>query len=225
MSSAPKKRKTRPHLEFILASLGGVAVGGLTHLVDKNLSFVAGTSAFFAIFLLGQARQLKRLTASYLSQNARKADEPVFVIFLVTLVVAAAAFTSLFLLLSEQGAPNPIELGISLLSVLLGWCTIQATFAIHYAHLCWLDHEATEQRGEPVARKSAEGLDFPGDDEPGGWDFLYFSITIGMTAQTADVDTTSTRLRKAVSIHAIISFFFNAVIVAAAVNIAVNLGQ
>ncbi|MBE7185997.1 MAG: DUF1345 domain-containing protein [Methylobacterium mesophilicum] len=225
MSGPSARRKARPHIEFVLAAIGGVLMGGLMHLLERDLSFVTGTSAFFAIFLVGLARRLRKLTPDFLSRNARKADEPVFVIFLVTVTVAGAAFASLFLLLSEQGTPDPLELGLALVSVLLGWCTIQATYAIHYAHLCWLDHEATEERGEPVALKSAKGLDFPGEDEPGGWDFLYFSITIGMTAQTADVDTTSTHLRKAVSVHAIISFLFNTVIVAAAVNIAVNLGQ
>jgi uncharacterized membrane protein len=48
-------------------------------------------------------------------------------------------------------------------------------------------------------------------------------MVIGMTAQTADVNITKTNMRKLTLIHAIASFFFNTVLVAAAVNVAVSL--
>lgn len=69
-----------------------------------------------------------------------------------------------------------------------------------------------------------EGLDFPGGKPPERSDFLYFSAVIGMTAQTADTNITTSRMRRIVLIHSIVSFFFNTVIVAAAVNLAVSLG-
>ena len=68
------------------------------------------------------------------------------------------------------------------------------------------------------------GLLFPGDKRPEGWDFLYFSAVIGMTAQTADTNISTTHMRCVVLVHSILSFFFNTVIVAAAVNLAVSLG-
>lgn len=46
-----------------------------------------------------------------------------------------------------------------------------------------------------------------------------------MTAQTSDTAITSTAMRRINLIHAIVSFFFNTVLVAAAVNVAVSLGQ
>ncbi len=48
-------------------------------------------------------------------------------------------------------------------------------------------------------------------------------LIIGMTAQTADVNITATAMRKLTLIHAVVSFFFNTVLVAAAVNVAVSL--
>ena len=64
----------------------------------------------------------------------------------------------------------------------------------------------------------SRGLDFPGTAEPGGYDFLYFAFVIGMTAQTSDIAITSTAMRKINLVHAVVSFFFNTVLVAAAVN-------
>ena len=44
-----------------------------------------------------------------------------------------------------------------------------------------------------------------------------------MTAQTSDVAMTKTGMRKLKLLHAVVSFFFNTVLVAAAVNVAVSL--
>ena len=46
-----------------------------------------------------------------------------------------------------------------------------------------------------------------------------------MTAQTSDVAVTKTQIRKLNMLHAVVSFFFNTVLVAAAVNVAVSLGS
>lgn len=58
---------------------------------------------------------------------------------------------------------------------------------------------------------------------PGGYDFLYFAFVVGMTAQTSDVAVTTTAMRRVTLLHSIVSFFFNTVLVAAAVNAAVQL--
>ncbi|MGE8585658.1 MAG: DUF1345 domain-containing protein, partial [Agrobacterium tumefaciens] len=89
--------------------------------------------------------------------------------------------------------------------------------ALHYAHLYW--------RPETVdgKRKHRGGMDFPATKEPCGYDFLYFAVVIGMTAQTSDVAVTTTPMRKVTLLHSIVSFFFNTVLVAAAVNAAVAL--
>jgi uncharacterized membrane protein len=49
------------------------------------------------------------------------------------------------------------------------------------------------------------------------------AFVIGMTAQTSDVAITTTAMRRVNLMHAIVSFFFNTVLVAAAVNAAVQL--
>ena len=46
-----------------------------------------------------------------------------------------------------------------------------------------------------------------------------------MTAQTSDVAVTTTAMRKLNLMHGILSFFFNTVLVAAAVNVVVSLGS
>jgi uncharacterized membrane protein len=81
------------------------------------------------------------------------------------------------------------------------------------------------QGGRDKRGKPAGGFEFPGTGRPQGWDFLYFSTVIGMTAQTSDTSVTTAHMRRIVLAHSIVSFFFNTVIVAAAVNLAVSFGN
>ena len=70
------------------------------------------------------------------------------------------------------------------------------------------------------------GLKFPDDSEhfqPNYVDFLYFSFTIAVAAQTADVVITRRPMRRLVLLQSVLSFTFNAAILALAINIAAGL--
>jgi uncharacterized membrane protein len=49
---------------------------------------------------------------------------------------------------------------------------------------------------------------------------LYFAFTIGMAFQVSDVSITSPQIRRAVLLHAVISFAYNTSILALALNLA-----
>ena len=67
------------------------------------------------------------------------------------------------------------------------------------------------------------GLIFPGESEADYWDFLHFSLIIGVASQTADIQISSRKLRRIATVHSLIAFVFNTVILALAVNMAVSL--
>ncbi len=67
-------------------------------------------------------------------------------------------------------------------------------------------------------------LSFPGgESQPDYWDFLYFSFTIAVAAQTSDVAVQSSSLRKLVLGQSVLSFFFNLLILGLFVNMAASL--
>ncbi|MEO8896257.1 MAG: DUF1345 domain-containing protein, partial [Rhizomicrobium sp.] len=94
----------------------------------------------------------------------------------------------------------------------LGWCVLHTVMAFHYADIYYFDD-------------SERDLEFPGRGDPGPWDFLYFSFVIGMTAQVSDVQVKTTVMRRSVLWHGIVSFFFNTVFIAMAVNAGVTLAS
>ena len=142
---------------------------------------------------------------------------------IIAIVVLAGAF-SLFAVggvleraKDIQGTDRLIHLGIGVLTVFLSWVTLHVIYAVHYAHLFY----------DPAERKDAGkirgGLEFPQTKEPDYWDFVYFSVVIGMTCQVSDVQVTERHMRHLVTAQGIIAFFYNTVIVALAVNIAAGL--
>ena len=204
------------HLPFILAAAFGLGTGAILWFFEFRQAVSASASVFFLVYLVFTAIRIPHFTASYLKANAARTDERAPVILLVTLLAVAVSVASLFMLLNGKDSASGIELALSLATVALGWFTIHAMAALHYAHLYWRPYD-TEAK-----KKRRGGLEFPGGTEPGAYDFLYFSFVTGMTAQTSDVEVASTSMRIFNLAHSIVSFWFNTVLVAAAVNVAVS---
>lgn len=218
-------KSTSRLLPFAAAACIGLIVLAVALHFQLAIAYSIGADAFFLTYLVMILVRMPHLTAEHLRRKARADDLPVLIIFSVTVVVIAAVVGSLFLVINDNHKHAPAELLTSLISLPLGWLTIHTMAALHYAHVYWRDDdEVRDARGRPI-RQPVGGLDFPGDTPPQGWDFFYFAIVIGMTAQTADTNVTTTRMRKLVVLHSLIAFLFNTVIVAAAVNVAVTLGN
>lgn len=103
--------------------------------------------------------------------------------------------------------PNVLVL-LCLGTVGLSWALTHTSFTMRYAHLYYRDDD--EGRG---------GLDFPGGAQPTYFDFAYFSFTIGMCFQVSDVTISSGQIRRAVLLHALMSFAYSTVILAFALNL------
>ena len=217
------------HNPFYLAFIAGiVALAMAIPSFAPRTAIVVAANVFFAIYLVLSAFKIHRLTPEYLRQNAAKSDEPVGIIFAVTFGTVVVAVASMFTLINSGEHPHWLDLTLTLAAVPLGWLTIHMMAAVHYAHLYWQPDETAEGGSDGRSdgrRHHTGGLDFPGDKDPGGIEFLYFAYIIGMTAQTSDTAITSSQMRRVNLVHAIVSFFFNTVLVAAAVNVAVALGQ
>ena len=99
-------------------------------------------------------------------------------------------------------------------TVAASWFMVQLIFALHYAH----EYYAQGERGQ-----DAGGLDFPGGEPPDYWDFLHFSIVIGVASQTADIAFTSKSLRRVGTVHGITAFVFNTVVLALTINLLAGL--
>jgi uncharacterized membrane protein len=132
-------------------------------------------------------------------------------------VIAASAFSLLATGYALRGARTcpaggrDLFLGLGLLAVASAWVLTHTMYTLRYAHLFYRD--GVEREG---------GLTFPGGGHPSYVDFAYYSFTIGMCFQVSDVTITNPRLRRETLAHALLSFLYNTVILAIALNFAIG---
>jgi len=158
-----------------------------------------------------------RADVARIRRRAAEQDEGATFILLLSIV---ATFASLFAVVfalggakqgTQYGAASHVLLAIA--TILLSWTFVHTIFSFHYAH------EYYGERGDG----QIGGLHFPDDDKPDYRDFLYFSLVIGMTSQVSDVGISSKVIRRVASIHGVLSFFFNLVVLALTVNMVASL--
>ncbi len=202
-------RHLRRHRRFYVAAAFGLAVTAAMLLARIPLSAAAGGDAFFTAYLVGSATLLLNSTRDDMRRCAATEDEGITIVIAITLLVVAINIANIFIMLNQQHRPDTLSLVLALAAAPLSWFMLHTISAFHYADLYYFSAD------------DGKALEFPGTDEPDLWDFFYFSFVIGMTAQVSDVQVCSSAMRRAVSGHSIVSFFFNTVLIAMAVNAAV----
>jgi len=209
----------RRHLRFLASFALGLAVGiGFYHVqaVDRLLLFLV---TFCLSYLLLTGLLMRSLDAQRLRASADADDEGMR--FIVPLAMGSVAI-SLYAILMTLRAPDAglaLRPALALASVPLGWAMVHTVMAFHYASLWY---------GQGDDGREARGLGFPGlgaGEDAGIWDFLYYSFTLGLAAQTADVTTRDSRMRRVTLGHSTFSFFYNTVLLALAVNAGMTLSQ
>lgn len=205
------------HARFYIAAATGVLTWLLPDgLLHGPLRLIVAGDCFFLVYLVVTGFFMTRLTPERMRKRSDFEDEGIALIAVITLTAILLSLGAIFAMLHGEGEPKPLLLTVSLFGVPLGWLTFHTVMASHYAHLYYLPDEKGKKRAD------AGGLEFPGTKEPTSWDFLYYSFVVGMTAQVSDVPITDPDMRRMTLLHSIISFFYNTVLLALAVNVAVN---
>jgi uncharacterized membrane protein len=224
----PKAEKERSilrliprHGAFPIALLIGLVAFGASLLAQLGLlvAVVVGANAMFVVYLTLVAIEVPRLTPDFLKRHAGDENVPVWLIFVVTLVIVAVCAFSLFSTLNGAEQPPPAVIAASIVSVLLGWFVIHTMAALHYAYEYY--ESPTASPGNAASGKIVGGFEWPKGEDPNGVAFLYISYQIGSAMQIADVATTSNKMRALIASHIVFSFLYNTLLVAAAVNVVV----
>jgi uncharacterized membrane protein len=174
---------------------------------------LVGWDVAVVIYLVLAFGMISRFDLERVKRRCAAQDEGGVLILVLTVFAAVASLAAIIAELgSIRGTPTAasgLYIACALLTIALSWSFIHVIFALHYAH---------EYYGEGRDRHIG-GLQFPEDDEPDYWDFVYFAFVIGMTFQVSDVQVTSKVLRRLVVAHGAVSFVFNVAILSLMVNI------
>jgi len=144
-------------------------------------------------------------------------DQGRVAILVFVLLAVAASLAAIFFLIQKAAdtdlKPSRVQVALAVFTIVCSWFLTHVMFALHYAHRFYRDDPATPESD------ATGGLNFPGEERPHYWDFIYFAFVIGMTAQVSDVQVTSRPMRHLVLWHGILSFAFYTIILALSINI------
>lgn len=198
----------------VIVGIFGERFGIQSQVTRAIVGYDFGTIVYlFWSFYLMYKSTTKQIRERALEQDDGKAFVLIFTV--ISLIFATSAiFAELGSVKHLQGAEKYGSFVLALTTIMASWFFTATIFALHYAH----DYYFQVQHGKDG------GLVFlPADADPAYWDFMYFSLTIAATAQTADVTLSSTKMRKTCTLHSILAFFFNTSLLALAINMAAGL--
>ena len=217
MSSRPMTAFRR-HARFYIALICGIAAAFAAQAAGFPAPFLLGGDVFYLVFLTLIMVMAANMSARAFKERAKSEDEGIAVVVLVILATMLFFFTAVFEALNRKHGVQWTPLILAGIGAPLGWLVLHTAMAFHYGDIHYFD--------DPRTPADDEGdLDFPGGGEPCPWDFLYFSFVIGMTCQVSDVQVKTTVMRRVVLWHGVVSFFFNTVFIAMAVNAAVAMAS
>jgi uncharacterized membrane protein len=207
---------TRPRL--VCSVLAGVVVGGgLAFIpgISPGTAVAAGWDVLCLAFIGLMTLYMRDRNPEAMRNHAAEADEGRFVVLALILAGSVASFGAIAMELTAakdaEGLAQAGYIALAFFTMAMSWYFVQLNFALHYAHAYY-----THAEGK---RTDAGGLAFPGTKTPDYWDFLHFSIVIGVASQTADIAFTDKALRRLGTSQSLFAFVFNTVVVALTINL------
>ena len=213
----------RAHPRLLGSAAIGIAAGwlapGTLGLLSRAL---LGWNAGVWLYLVSAGWIMFRSDANRMQRAALAQAESSAAVLALVVVAAIVSLVAIVLELSAAKAPHlrpalPNVL-FTLLTVAGSWLLVPTLFALSYASLYY---DTCEGGGD-----GAGALRFPDADKafkPDYADFLYFAFTIAVASQTADVSITTRTMRRLVLLQSLLSFGFNATVLAFSINIAASL--
>jgi len=207
----------RPRL-FVSLLIGAIAAFILSNALPGKdwlhwvTSGLLGWDIALGLYLALTYSMFAHADIAHIRRHSALQDEGGFAILIFTVAVTTASFGAVFAwleLASRVAGFGALSLALVFLTIVLSWAFIHTIFALHYAHEYYAEH-----------RGSGGGLIFPRDKAPSYWDFVYFAFGIGTATQVSDVEVSSKTIRRTVTAHGIVAFFFNVTIIALTVGLA-----
>ena len=212
----------RPRL--LISFAVGLAVWGACALftqLEWSTSAIFGWDACAAVFIAVMIAFMAGKSPAQIREQAAGQDEGQGVILGLVILAAAFSVAAVGVELSTARGGHGLEkawrVAVAFGTVAASWFMVHLIFALHYAH------EYYAPKAPPTGEGHAGGLLFPGGEDPDYWDFLHFSTVIGVASQTADIAFASKPLRRIGTLHGIVAFTFNTVVLALTINLLAGL--
>jgi uncharacterized membrane protein len=193
-------------LIFMAVIIVGVPLAAvLTH--SWTLGVMIGFDLAAILFLAVCIPLLNTQHAATIRAHASRNDANRTILLVITAIVMTVLLVAIT---AEAAGRNPTRYTKALIigTLAIAWLYANTIYALHYAHLAYVDAEA-----------ECTGFRFPQTPEPVYWDFVYFAFTCGMAFATSDVEVTNQQIRRIVTFHCLAAFAFNIGVLAFTINL------
>ena len=173
---------------------------------DALRDFLIGFDLATLLFLLSLIPLLRTRDPDIIRRHASDNDANRVALLVCAVLVSAVVMGALVLVVTGH---DDYSKALVVVTLALSWLLVNVVYAIHYTHLYY---------GPGKDGGHAGGLSIPSTRTPDYFDFLHFSLILGMTFQTADIDITSREIRRVSTGHCLEAFAFNIGILAFSIN-------
>ena len=209
----PSVLRYRPRL--VIGLLVGCLVAWLVpaHVRPTARALIGWDSAVW-LYLVLIWLQMATAHQSDVQALAEREDENAATVLMIVSIAAVASIVAIVVelaaakTLGSQALPNYLLTAATMVGA---WFLIPTIFTLHYAR-----HYYQSPDNELALRFPDKHL------KPDYWDFLYFSFTIAVASQTADVAIGSSTARRTVLAQSVLSFYFNLAVLGLCINIAAS---
>ena len=205
------------HRLLIIAIAGAIAFFTLSSIPSVMVRLALSWIIASSLYVLSTFLMMHFSTKENIAHLSGKEDDGAIFILLTTLLGSITSLVVIVMIMTDikslMISDTAKEIGLVLLTYISSWFLIHTAFALHYAHVYYQDYEKTKQ----------PPLLFPSTLNPNYVDFLYFSMVLGMTCQTADVNIASTRMRYLAMIQGLTAFVFNTTLLVLTINLIYDL--
>lgn len=169
------------------------------------------------LYILSTFLMMYFSTKENIARLAEKEDDGAIFILLIILLGSITSLVIIVIIMTDMKSLMVSDtvkvISLVLLTYFSSWFLIHTAFTLHYAHVYYQNYAKTKQ----------PPLIFPDTLHPNYIDFLYFSLLIGMTCQTADVNIAHSRTRFLAMIQGFTAFIFNTTLLVLIINLIYDL--
>lgn len=199
---------------LLAGAVAAIIVPGIDSILTRSLF---GWNVLVWLYLGWVAVSILRAEKGHLQRLAIAQAESAPVVLTVVVVASIVSLVAVvveILAAKSAGSDEAVwHVVLACFTVVGGWLLLPILFGLTYA-------------SKYYGSDPGLGLMFPGATakfEPDHTDFLYFSFTIAVASQTADVAVSTREMRRLVIVQSVLSFVFNTTILAFSINAAAGM--
>ena len=208
--------------------LGSLLIGLIVGVIATSIwslsfstSFIIGWNSAILIFLTTIIIMLRKETMHEHLNSAKQSK------FSILSLITVSSFICIYAIAKQtqigknyQDSKFVLSISLTIGTIFITWLMIQVIFAMQYAYLYFSEAQAGNILPLAFPETMIESTtDYRTPADARFEDFFYCAVAIGTSGQTADIAFISRAGRKLATLHSIIAFVFNLVIIALLINI------